>query len=65
MQKLFKDKEYKNFDNIKIKWDEFKLIRLTIRNKTEYGIVGKFTSNYTLPFFIGHRIGLGYGSIDA
>jgi len=37
MQQLFKHKEYKNFNNIKIKWDEFKLIRLTIRNKTEYG----------------------------
>jgi len=65
MQQLFKNKEYKNFDDIKIKWDEFKLIRLTIRNKTEYGIVGKFISNYSLPYFIGHRIGLGYGNIDA
>jgi len=65
MQQLFRNKEYKNFDDIKIQWDEFKLIRLTIRNKTEYGIVGKFISNYTLPYFIGHRIGLGYGNIDA
>jgi len=64
MQQLFKYKEYKNFDNIKIKWDEFKLIRLTIRDKTEYGIVGQFRSNYSLPYFIGHRIGLGYGNID-
>lgn len=63
MQQLFSDKSYKNFDNILVEWLEFKLIKLTIKNKLEYGVVGKFNSNYKLPKFIGHKIGFGYGEI--
>ena len=63
MQQLYKNKEYKVYNEIELNWDNFKLIRLTIRDKTEMGIVGTFKSNYSLPIFIGHKIGLGYGQL--
>lgn len=62
-QQLLKNKPYQQFDEIKLLWSEFKFIRLKVREKNEYGIVGRFTSNYRLPKFVGHKIGFGYGEI--
>lgn len=63
MQILFKDKEYKVFDNIKIEWDEFKIIMIEHKDRKEPVVVGKFNCDWELPRFIGSRIGIGYGEI--
>jgi hypothetical protein len=63
MQVLFKDKEYKVFDEIKIEWSEFKIIMIEHKDRKEPVVVGKFNCDWELPRFIGSRVGIGFGEI--
>lgn len=64
MQVLFKDKEYKVFDEIKIEWKDFKIIMVKHKDKNEPVVVGRFNCDWELPRFIGSRIGIGFGEIS-
>lgn len=63
MQVLFKDKEYKVFDDIKLEWDEFKIIMVKHKDRDEPVVVGKFNCDWELPRFVCSRIGIGFGEI--
>lgn len=60
---LVKDKEYAFLDNIKLNWQEFKIIKIQNRDSFEPVVVGEFSSSWELPRFIGQRIGDGFGEI--
>ena len=64
MQVLFKDKEYKVFDDIKLEWDEFKIIMIEHKDRKEPVVLGKFSCDWELPRFIGSRVGIGFGEIS-
>ncbi len=64
MQVLFKDKEYKVFDDIKLEWSEFKIIMIEHKDRKEPVVVGKFNCDWELPRFIGSRVGIGFGEIS-
>lgn len=60
---LVKDKEYPFLDDITLEWQEFKIIKIHNRDSFEPVVVGKFSTSWVLPRFIGQRIGDGFGEI--
>jgi hypothetical protein len=50
-------------DDIKLDWQEFKVIKIQNRNSFEPVVVGQFRTPWELPRFIGQRIGDGFGEI--
>lgn len=63
LKTLAKDKEYFFLDDIKLDWQEFKIIKIQNRDSCEPVVVGQFTTTWNLPRFIGQRIGDGFGEI--
>ncbi len=63
LKTLVKDKEYQFLDDIKLDWQEFKVIKIQNRNSFEPVVVGQFRISWELPRFIGQRIGDGFGEI--
>ena len=63
LKTLVKDKEYQFLDDIKLDWEEFKIIKIQNRNSFEPVVVGQFSATWELPRFIGQRIGDGFGEI--
>lgn len=63
LKTLVKDKEYAFLDDIKLDWQEFKIIKIQNRDSCEPVVVGQFTTTWNLPRFIGQRIGDGFGEI--
>jgi len=63
LKTLVKDKEYKFLDDIKLNWQEFKIIKIQNRDSFEPVVVGEFRTSWELPRFIGQRIGDGFGEI--
>ena len=63
LKTLVKDKEYQFLDDIKLDWEEFKIIKIQNRNSFEPVVVGQFSTSWELPKFIGQRIGDGFGEI--
>lgn len=63
LKTLVKDKEYAFLDDIKLDWQEFKIIKIQNRDSCEHVVVGQFTTTWNLPRFIGQRIGDGFGEI--
>ena len=63
LKTLVKDKEYQFLDDIKLDWQEFKVIKIQNRNSFEPVVVGQFRTPWELPRFIGQRIGDGFGEI--
>ena len=61
LKTLVKDKEYQFLDDIKLDWQEFKIIKIQNRDSCEPVVVGQFTTTWNLPRFIGQRIGDGFG----
>ena len=63
LKTLVKDKEYQFLDDIKLDWQEFKVIKIQNRNNFEPVVVGQFRISWELPRFIGQRIGDGFGEL--
>ncbi len=63
LKTLVKDKEYGFLDDIKLNWQEFKIIKIKNRNNLEPVVVGEFITPWELPRFIGQRIGDGFGEL--
>ena len=63
LKTLVKDKEYQFLDDIKLDWQEFKVIKIQNRNSFEPVVVGQFRISWELPRYIGQRIGDGFGEI--
>jgi hypothetical protein len=63
LKTLVKDKEYGFLDDIKLNWQEFKIIKIQNRDSFEPVVVGEFNTPWELPRFIGQRIGDGFGEI--
>lgn len=63
LKTLVKDKEYQFLDDIKLDWQEFKVIKIQNRNSFEPVVVGQFKISWELPRFIGQRIGDGFGEL--
>ena len=53
-------------DTIKIKWDNIRFImaRYHSEEKEMPMIVGKFTSDFVLPKFVGYKVGKGFGELS-
>ena len=63
LKTLVKDKEYGFLDDIKLDWQEFKIIKIQNRDSFEPVVVGEFSTPWELPRFIGQRIGDGFGEL--
>lgn len=63
LKTIVKDKEYGFLDDIKLNWQEFKIIKIQNRDSFEPVVVGEFSTDWELPRFIGQRNGDGFGEI--
>lgn len=63
LKTIVKDKEYGFLDDIKLNWQEFKIIKIQNRDSFEPVVVGEFSTPWELPRFIGQRNGDGFGEI--
>jgi len=52
LKTLVKDKEYGFLDDIKLDWQEFKIIKIQNRDSFEPVVVGEFSAHWELPRFI-------------
>lgn len=57
------DNSFDSLNAIHINWSEFKVFVITDKDIKRFAVAGKFTSNWELPYFIGHRVGAGFGKI--